>query len=172
MSGSRHKAIKWRALAILVLVLLAQLALTSVSSASGGSCVHIVQCGDTLFSIARRFGTTVSAIAQANGICNPNLIFVGQRLIIPCPCPSTCTTVCPTVDAVCEPQIKKDCVTVDTVCKPEIKHCPPSCIYIVQPCDTLTRIAARFGTTVFELIRLNGICNPNLIFVGQRLRVC
>src|SRR5690606_4430901 len=34
--------------------------------------------GDTLGSIARRFGTTVTAIAQRNRIVNPNLIYVGQ----------------------------------------------------------------------------------------------
>ncbi|MCU0476262.1 MAG: LysM peptidoglycan-binding domain-containing protein [Anaerolineae bacterium] len=37
----------------------------------------------TLGRIAQRFGTTVAAIAQANGITNINLIFVGQRLTIP-----------------------------------------------------------------------------------------
>jgi LysM repeat protein len=47
------------------------------------SGVYIVQAGDTLWSIARRFGTTVQAIAWTNGIINPNYIYVGQRLIIP-----------------------------------------------------------------------------------------
>jgi len=45
--------------------------------------VYVVQRGDTLGQIARRFGTTVQAIASANGIANPNLIFVGQQLTIP-----------------------------------------------------------------------------------------
>lgn len=48
-----------------------------------GSQIYIVQPGDTLSSIARRFNTTVSAIAQASGISNINYIFVGQRLTIP-----------------------------------------------------------------------------------------
>ena len=45
--------------------------------------IYIVQPGDTLAGIAWRFGTTVWTIAQANGIWNPNLIYVGQRLYIP-----------------------------------------------------------------------------------------
>lgn len=45
--------------------------------------IYIVQPGDTLSAIAWRFGTTVWAIAQANGIWNPNLIYIGQRLYIP-----------------------------------------------------------------------------------------
>lgn len=44
--------------------------------------VHIVQRGDTLYSLARRFGTTVQAIAQWNHIVNPSRIYVGQRLVI------------------------------------------------------------------------------------------
>jgi LysM repeat protein len=42
-----------------------------------------VQRGDTLSAIAWRFGTTVWAIAQANGIWNSNLIYIGQTLYIP-----------------------------------------------------------------------------------------
>ncbi|MBN1890677.1 MAG: LysM peptidoglycan-binding domain-containing protein [Thermoflexales bacterium] len=50
-----------------------------------GGCqtVYTVRYGDTLYSIARRYGTTVWAIASANRIANPNLIFAGQRLCIP-----------------------------------------------------------------------------------------
>jgi LysM repeat protein len=44
---------------------------------------HVVAAGETLFSIARRYGTTVDAIAHANGIPDPRQIFVGQRLVIP-----------------------------------------------------------------------------------------
>lgn len=47
--------------------------------------IYYVQRGDTLYSIAQRFQTTVSAILQANVICNPNLIFIGQLLLIPTP---------------------------------------------------------------------------------------
>lgn len=44
---------------------------------------YVVQPGDTLSSIAQRFGTTVDAIVRANNITNPNLIYVGQVLTIP-----------------------------------------------------------------------------------------
>jgi len=45
--------------------------------------VHEVQPGDTLGKIAQVYGSTVNAIAAANSISNPNLIFVGQQLVIP-----------------------------------------------------------------------------------------
>ena len=44
---------------------------------------YTVQTGDTLFSIASRFGTTVEALVEANNITNPDLIRVGQVLTIP-----------------------------------------------------------------------------------------
>ena len=53
------------------------------SGCGGGGHVYIVRCGDTLWSIARMFGTTPWAIARLNGIRNINLIFAGQRLVIP-----------------------------------------------------------------------------------------
>jgi LysM repeat protein len=46
--------------------------------------VHIVQRGETLSGIAARYGTTTQALAQANRIANPNRIYWGQRLVVPC----------------------------------------------------------------------------------------
>jgi LysM repeat protein len=48
-----------------------------------GPTYYVVQAGDTLSAIAWRYGTTVWAIANANGIWNINLIYVGQTLMIP-----------------------------------------------------------------------------------------
>jgi LysM repeat protein len=53
------------------------------ASSSGSTIVHTVQRGETTYSIARRYGTTVNAIAQANGMVNPSHIVVGQQLKIP-----------------------------------------------------------------------------------------
>ena len=44
---------------------------------------YVVQPGDNLFRLALRYGTTIYAIANANNIANINLIFVGQKLVIP-----------------------------------------------------------------------------------------
>jgi LysM repeat protein len=46
--------------------------------------VHVVRWGETLYSIARRYGTCVQAIVRVNGLWNPNYIWAGQRLRIPC----------------------------------------------------------------------------------------
>ncbi len=47
--------------------------------------VHVVKRGETLSGIALRYGVTVAAISKANGITDPNVIIVGQQLVIPAP---------------------------------------------------------------------------------------
>jgi LysM repeat protein len=49
----------------------------------GGQTTHVVQAGETIYSIARQYGVSPDAIVQANGLANPNRIFPGQSLIIP-----------------------------------------------------------------------------------------
>lgn len=48
-----------------------------------GTVIHVVQWGETLFRIARRYGTSVEAICAANGIADSTRIYAGQRLAIP-----------------------------------------------------------------------------------------
>ena len=53
-----------------------------------------------------------------------------------------------------------------------VQHSPPAgCTHTVQPGENLFRISQRYGTTVDELARLNGLSNPNLIHSGQILRI-
>ena len=116
-----------------------------------GGLTYIVQRGDTLFSIARRFGVTVEQLRRLNGIGSDNLIHVGQRLIIttapttvtPPPPPPPGATATPLPDG--------------------------TLIHIVQHGETLFSIARRYGVTIAQLRQLNGIGSDNLIHTGQRL---
>lgn len=55
----------------------------SRAGASAVGQIHVVARGETLAAIAALYGLTVQQIAAANGIANPDLIYVGQRLVIP-----------------------------------------------------------------------------------------
>ncbi len=70
---------------LLLLLVVATLLAPTVAFAEpeSGNIVYIVQRGDTLARIAARYGVSVSALVTANRIRNPNLIYTGQRLIIP-----------------------------------------------------------------------------------------
>ncbi len=137
-------------LAVGIVLLGLSLALVSAVYAD---TTYIIQPGDTLGAIAARFNTTVAALVAANNIPNPNMIYAGSVLTIP--------------DG------------TDPQPPPEPPGSPPSAppppaeggTYIVQPGDTLSGIAAKFGTTVQALSALNGIANPNYIFAGQTLKV-
>ena len=116
---------------------------TGGTSSAPASGVHIVRRGESLYRIALRYGVSYQTLAAANGIANPNRIYVGQRLVIPgrgtTPGPSS----------------------------------PPSSgqTYTVRRGDTLSAIAIRFGVSLWSLARENGTSNPSLIYVGQVLRI-
>ena len=67
---------------VILICLVSQLVI-GVGLAEAADSVHVVRRGDTLYSLARRYGTAVSAIVRANGLRNSNWIYVGQRLVIP-----------------------------------------------------------------------------------------
>jgi LysM repeat protein len=50
---------------------------------SGAQTTYVVQSGDTIYSIGRKFSVSPEAIVEANGLANPNRIYPGQTLIIP-----------------------------------------------------------------------------------------
>jgi LysM repeat protein len=127
----------------------------------GQENTYVVQRGDNLFRIALRFNTTVLALAQANGIVNPSLIFAGQRLRIPGTAQPASPTPPPPPTLVPGTPATPTATPVST----------GTITYVVQPGDYLARIAVRNNTTVARLVALNNIANPNLIYPGQRLLV-
>lgn len=158
-----------------------------------GGFTYCVQWGDTLYSIARRFGVTIDAIVQANGLANPNFIRAGQVLIIPGvpePGPKPTMYVVQPGDNLYRISLKfgvplEAIVAVNRIVNPWYIRAgqvllipgdaspvpPPGQTYIVKPGDTVWSIAARFRVTPWAIISLNNLVNPNLIYVGQVLSI-
>ena len=144
----RTKLLIWQRLLVAVLVSAVLLGWTVPVAASPlqQGIVHVVRRGETLTGIAARYGTTVSALVQANNIRNPNWIYVGQRLTIP------------GTDGNGDDDGDDGGDT-------------PTGVHIVRRGETLSRIAHRYGTTVWAIASLNSLRNINLIYVGQRLLI-
>jgi LysM repeat protein len=115
-----------------------ELIIPGTEPGSGQSVTHVVQPGENLFRIASKYGTTVQAIAAANGIVNPSLIYAGQELLIP---------------AGGTPPVEG------------------ARYHVVQPGETLSGIALKYGTTPWAIAAANGISNTGQIYAGQTLRI-
>lgn len=104
---------------------------------------YVVKAGDTLSKIAKQFNTTVDSLLKMNPeISNPNFIKAGQTIRLSGSSPAPATKT------------------------------GTNGYYIVKERDTLSGIAKMFHTTVRSLLALNpGITNPNLIRVGQSIKV-
>ena len=58
--------------------------LLNVGGGYSGQCfVYVIQKGDCLSVLAQRYGTTVATLCELNNIKNPNLIYAGNKLLIP-----------------------------------------------------------------------------------------
>jgi LysM repeat protein len=169
---------------------------TALAQSDCQSPVTVVS-GDTLFKIAVRCDTTVAALLRANPeIKDRNKISVGQKIVLPgALLPGTGSTDTyvikrgdtltslarrfnTTLDKLLE--LNTDITNPSRIYEGQRLQVPksgspaptpaPGPTYIVQRGDTLRKIAARFGTTVNELLKLNPtIADPNKINVGQKL---
>jgi LysM repeat protein len=165
----------------------------TVTPPAGVGFPYVVQWGDTVYSIARRFGVPPDAIVQANNLANPNFIRAGQVLIIPTlppPPPGPITYVVQPGDNLFRISLKfkvpiEAIIAINRIINPWYIRAgqlliiptgvppvpPPARSYVVQPGDTVWAIAAMYRVTPWAIIALNNLVNPNLIFVGQTLLI-
>ena len=134
------KHLKWTVIVTLALALFV-VPIASAAPAQQPACGHWYQVrwGDTLNSIARANGVSTWSISQANHLINPNYIYAGQWLWIPCgtpppPPPPTC-----------------------------------GYWYGVRFGDTLNSIAWRTGVGAWAIAQANHVYNLNRIYAGQSL---
>ena len=156
-----------------------------------GTFEYTIRAGDTFFTLARRFGTTVDAIQRANPNVDPDRLQIGQIICIPgvpSPCPpgtfaytvragdtffALARRFGTTVDAIqrANPNVDPDRLQIgQTLCIPmgEAPPCPAGTTpYIIRAGDTFFSIARRAGITVDDLIRANPNVDPDRLQIGQ-----
>lgn len=158
--------------------------------------VYTVKKGDSLYSIARKYQTTVDEIKRYNNL-KSNLLNIGDRIVIPCNVendykPSSYVSYTvekgdtlysiarkfgTTVDKIkTDNDLSSNTLTIGTVLIikdnkgiSSVKECyGNTSSYVVSKGESLYSIAKKFNTTVDELKRKNNL-NSNLISVGQEL---
>src|SRR5919204_6858422 len=139
-SGPRA-LVRWALIGLVVLLL----AFGPLASSAHADSTYRVQPGDTLISIAARYGVSVDAIVTANSLPSRSTIYAGQVLRIPSPGsnPAPPTT---------NPGRSQS----------------GQATYVVQPGDTLSEIAERYGTTTDAVARANNL-GGTAIYAGQTL---
>jgi murein DD-endopeptidase MepM/ murein hydrolase activator NlpD len=112
---------------------------------ASGDQVHVVQVGETLSAIARRYNTTVDAIVSANGLANRDSIFAGQQLLIP---------------------------GTQTVSGPAAAPSTARSVsYTLQRGDSLYRVSLIFGVSVDDILAANNLASPNAVYPGLEIRI-
>ena len=114
-----------------------------------------IQSGDTLFAIGLLYGVSVEDIVRANGLDNADSLEVGQLITIPVG------------------GLPEDTTGVDTGGTDDGSGAATSAeqVHIVSAGQTLFGIAQLYGLSVDELAAYNNITNPNVLEVGQQLKI-
>ncbi len=137
---------------------------------------HIIQPGDSLWSISQAHGCSLQELLAANPqISNPNNITVGQRINLPQGC--TAEAVPPPVrpgqppvqienD---EPLTGMDDAARDALCA-ELRELPRPLIYVIKKDDNIYQLAKCFDLSIKEIMQVNPqIQNPDMIYPGDKI---
>jgi LysM repeat protein len=118
-------------------------------SAAQAETIHVIRAGESLAGIAKQYDVDLAGLAAYNGIDDPNLIVIGQQLALP-PRQSSPDKV---VSAAGSPLPGQEGY------------------HVVARGESLTAIARQYDLALSDLLRLNGLADPNMIWVGQTLRL-
>jgi LysM repeat protein len=127
---------------------LASTALASTVHASTAPSTYAVAAGDTVSSIAGRFGLSTASVLAANGLSWKSLIFPGQVLKLSAPAAATAAPA-PTPAA----------------------PAPAAGRYTIQKGDTISKIAARYGVTTQAVLTANGLNWSSIVYGGQTITI-
>ena len=132
-----------------------------------GGRTHIVAPGENLFRISSQYGISWIALAEANNLTDPNDLTVGQELIIPDASSAESTEAVETTEDTQTIESTEDSET--TAVEESTADESAEIIYVVKSGDNLYRISLKFGVSMMEIARLNGIADFNQVNAGQEL---
>lgn len=137
---------------------------------------HIVQAGDSLWSISQAHGCSLQDLLAANPqISNPNNITVGSRINLPEGCAAEATPP-PTRPGQPPIQVENDQALPNmdeaarTALCDELRELPRPLIYVVKKDDNIYQLAKCFDLSIKEILQVNPqIQNPDMIYPGDKI---
>ena len=117
---------------------------------AAGSGNYTVKSGETLSEIAERYGTSVERLMQLNGLRSPQDLWAGSRIQVPGASPAARATATSTAKAPVNRNARE---------------------HKVQPGETLSEIADRYGIPMERLVSLNKLAKPNDLQAGATLKL-
>ncbi len=140
----------------------------SAGQVSAGGTIAIVQPGETVYAISRKYGVRPNDIIALNGLNAPYLLEIGQQLRIPV---AERRAEIPTPQPA--PQTAQPIEQVEYRAAPKIETptapAPANMVYIIRKGDTLYSLSRRSGISVGKLAEANNIAPPFALSIGQQI---
>jgi len=166
---------------LLFSILLAGVVLLTPAITHAEDGVHIVHRGESLGMIAQRYGVSVRDLIRYNHLGNPDILVAGQRILIPGQYDGALDAnaeSAPSETAATE--AKNAPANADKAPPPDAATLKPAPVdtlpgdngyHYVRAGQSMTQIAHMYGMELKDIMRLNAVVNPDLLHVGQKLRV-
>ncbi|MFI8686821.1 glycoside hydrolase family 18 protein [Rossellomorea sp. NPDC077527] len=140
--------------------------------------IYVVKTGDSLWSIASKYGVDMNQITYGNQLKNPNILVIGQCLLIPEPLKEYIVQPGDTLYSISQKyQIDpNDLKAFNQLSDPSKLYVGqlivmPSFIHKVRSGDTLYTISYNYKVPMQEILDVNSIANPSLIYPNEQIRI-
>ncbi|MEC5425541.1 LysM peptidoglycan-binding domain-containing protein [Virgibacillus sp. C22-A2] len=140
--------------------------------------IHVVQSGDSLWRISQNYATDINQIILVNQLDNPDVLVIGQSLVIPEANREYVVQPGDNLYAIAQRYsvTVQELADANNITNPSLIYVGqllhlPYYPHVVQSGETLWSIAQRYGIEIERLIQVNNIANPSLIYSGQTIRI-
>jgi LysM repeat protein len=134
---------------------LSKAAASSGTAAAASLTDYTIASGDTVSTIAKKFGVSTVSVLAANKLTSKSLIFAGEKISVPAAGSYSSVDVDTVATAIPASSVKKISATT----------------YVIATGDTMTSVAAKFGVSVHSLLETNGLTATSLIYAGRSITI-
>ena len=140
--------------------------------------IHVVKQGESLWKIAQFYGSDINQIILVNQLSNPNVVAIGQALVIPEPNKEYVIQQGDTLWSIAQRYgvTTSALAEMNNIADPSLLYIGemlllPYFTYTVQSGDSLWSITNQNGVTINQIVQANNISDASLIYVGTPLRI-